>query len=187
MVRSNDILQDIPGAQGGIRAEEPPEGQGQDWEQLLAEYQSTPGSSVGDAEQYEQIDGSPLRLAAADGSIRLVSKSPSHVMYHLTQTLARGEDELLVDQVLSDRTKREYRVRGLDPIDALEWLKAHREDIGALFATIPMGEQTPGVFLESLGDNAFRLRAPTALRDGLVLREFDVVVEQGSFRLLVIR
>jgi len=187
VVKSNDILQDIPGAQGGLRAETPPEDQSQDWEQLLAGYQSTPGASVGDDEQFQQIDGAPLRLEAPDGSVLLVSKSPSHVMYHLTQTLAKGEDDLLLDQVLADRTKREYALRGRDPAEAVDWLKRHRQDIGALFAAIPMGEQTPGVFLEPLGDNAFRLSAPRAIRDGLTLTEFDVVVEQGRFKLLMLR
>lgn len=166
------------------------------WDRLLDSFPSD-RPLKGDEEVPSADDGAPvdpaealrnrLRVIEPDGSVILVSRSPADVMYHLMATLRYEEFELLHDQVLSDQTKTEYRKRGLDPMDAVVWLARRQEQIADLFATFPMGDQTPGVLLENIGRNAFRIRAPVSQRPELKLTTFDTVIEKGSFRLLMIR
>lgn len=189
-------LTGLPGAQGGIQPEGQPTAQapGGGWDRLLSTFDDvnasdrgtkrpgTASSAVSAAEM-----PSDLRIRHEDGSETLVLKAPSHVMYHLTFTLERKEYDLLIEQVLSERTKAEYRKRALDPMAAAKWLARRQEDIARLFATIPQGEQTPGVLMETIGPNMFRLRAPTLMRSELRYDTIDVIIERGEFRLLMIR
>lgn len=187
VVRSSDLLAGLPGAQGGIQGDSPQARFGHSWDQLLTQFGSpdqTQGSSV---TMWEPADGLVLREVSPQGDIRLISKSPSHVMFHLTQTLRNEEYVLLLEQVLSERTRQLYESEGRDPREAVGFLKSHEQDIADLFGSLPLGEQTPGVLMEDLGRNVFRLRAPSALVGGMRFDRFDVVIENGSFRLLMIR
>lgn len=128
-----------------------------------------------------------LRHTNPDGTVTLSLRSPSEVMYQVMTTLQNDEHDLLLEQVIADRTKRAYTTKGRDPGEAIDYLVKHKNDIASLFATFPMGDQTPGVHLESIGRNAFRLSAPVAMAQELRLHSFDVVIERGQFRLLMIR
>jgi hypothetical protein len=128
-----------------------------------------------------------LRHTNPDGSVTLSLRSPAEVMYQVMTTLQHQEHDLLLEQVIAERAKREYLRRGRDPGEAVDFLVKHKEDVAALFATFPMADQTPGVHLETVGRNAFRLRAPVAMAGELRLHSFDVVIEEGRFRLLMIR
>lgn len=167
---------------GGIEAALKASGPGaSDWDYLL---------SVGtDAQERKLSDEevATLRRTSDDGTITLIARSPSHVMYHLTQTLRNKEYDLLLDQVISDATKIEYRKRAADPMDAVRYLVAREKDIQALFAAMPLGDQTPGVLFENIGPNQFRLSPPAAISQELKFRHFDVIVERREFRLLMIR
>lgn len=181
-------LYGLPGAEGGLKVEgEPgdsPQSTSRDWDALLAQFRSDdPGAATAGVTDEE---ATTLRRTMPDGSVRLISRSPNHVMFHLTQTLTTGERDLLVDQVMSERLKRSYEERGLDPAQGADYLAKHRDAVTALFAAMPLGEQTPGVFLETIGRNSFRLRAPAQLAPDLRFTYFDVIIEGGEFRLLMI-
>lgn len=176
-------LYGLPGAQGGLQPEADPGAPStraeSRWDNLLARF---PGQ-----EAPPPVDSAPtLRRTRDDGSVELISTSPNHVMYHLTQTLISKEYDLLLEQVISERTKQNYEDRGLDPTDAVKFLVKHEKDIARLFATMPMGEQTPGVFTEVIGPNMFRLRASSIVAPDLRFTAMDVIIERGRFRLLVI-
>ena len=183
IVRSNGLLTGLPGAQGGIGANQ--QSTGPNMDELLARFPKSETDESGIT--WTPVDGQPLRMVEPDGRIRLVSRSASDVMYHLMQTLTNSEDDLLRDQVLSQRTKRAYRIRGRDENEAVEFLKRNQRDIAALIAAIPMGEQTPGVSVQDLGNNALRLRVPRAIASDVRFTIFDVVIEDGSYRLLMVR
>ncbi len=175
-------LTGLPGAEGGRKADAPldPARAGQtQWEPLLAEFN-------GSAEPDEAPDPQTLRATLPDGSVRLVSRSPNDVMFHLARTLANDERPLLLDQVMSDALKRSYASRDLDPAQGADYLFKHRQDIARLLAAIPLGEQTPGVYLEPIGRNAFRLRAPAQLAPDLRFTSIDFIIERGQFRLLLV-
>ncbi len=195
-------LEDVPGAEGGLAAERQAEKQRQEasaWDSLLDQFpadEPKPGergasesgssrASTG-ATGSDGTDPGPLRRKAPDGTITLVLRSPSDVMYHVSQTLRNKEYDLLLEQVLSERLKTEYRKRMREPREAVDFLVGHEREIMALIAALPMGENTPGVLMEDIGPNAFRLRAPESMRPDLRLTCFDVVIEKGVFRLLMI-
>jgi hypothetical protein len=199
VVGSRGILTDIPGAEGGERPEVEGESAAQsprnaEWEAVLSPYRKEP-DLAGGTKEGKKGDGlgpkeiAPLRMQRRDGSIALISNSPANVMYHLTQTLASGELELLYDQVLSEASKVEYRKRARDPREAVAWLAKRQEDIGALFAAMPLAEQTPGVSMTNIGRNRFRLSVEPDVAQGMSLRltAMDVIIEEGHFRLLMIR
>ncbi len=167
---------------GGIEAALKSQGPGaSDWDYLLASGVDPEERALSDQET------ATLRRTEEDGSVTLISRSPSHVMYHLTQTLRNKEYDLLLDQVISDATKSEYRKRAADPMDAVRYLTSNEREIQSLFAAMPLGDQTPGVLFETIGPNQFRLAPPAAISHELKFKHFDVIIERREFRLLMIR
>ncbi len=118
-----------------------------------------------------------------DGTVTLYAKSVRQLMIHITTTLDKDEKDLFVQQVLSQRTKDEFHERGLDPGLAFDELKKHERDIGRLFYFMQMGEYTPGLFLQTISRNTFRLKLPRTTHESLYWIGLDVVFEQGNYRL----
>lgn len=127
------------------------------------------------------------RVRQKDGTVRLISTSPRHVLHHLVTTLDGGEYDLMEEQVLSAALKDRYRRAGRTSFEAVDELAARLPEIRDLYATIPMGEQTPGVLVEVIGKNRFRIRSPSAQTLGLRLTTIDVVIEDFVYRLDTIR
>ncbi len=124
-----------------------------------------------------------LRVEGVDGSVVLVSKTGRQLMAHVYTTLANGEADLFVSQVLSQMSKDEFRERGVDPLEGFEFLRENQELIRALFNRIPMGEFTPGVFMRAQGNNVFRLGVQGIGARGLTWTFMDMVFENGGWRL----
>lgn len=150
---------------------------GDQWSRLLGA--ETPG---------EPVEGRPLRRQLPDGGVLLLSRSPRELIANLYETLRDNEVQLFEEQVLSERTKRAYFAERKTPKDAVDWVFKNRKDVEALIAAMPAGEQTPGVFIKPLGNNAFRLTqgAGSEMLE-TKFRVLDVVIEQGRFRLLMIQ
>lgn len=135
----------------------------------------------------EPVDGNPFRRKLADGSIVLLSRSPRQVVMHLAQTLQNGEDDLLYDQVISQQLKDNYSKRGLDPHLAVDDLKRDAKQVYKLLNAMPLGDATPGATMANIGRNMFEITAPGAeLLDQRYTR-LQVILENGSFRLLLVR
>jgi len=124
-----------------------------------------------------------IRVVDEDGSVTLYSKSIRQLMAQITSTLQNGERELFVEQVLSQRTKDEFYERGLDPGMAFDELLKHYRDIGRLFYFMPMGEYTPGLYLETVGKNTFRLKISRIRNESLYWIGIDTVFEENNYRL----
>lgn len=124
-----------------------------------------------------------LREESPDGKVTLRARTGRQLMQHIYTTLRDGERDLFAEQVLSRRTRSEYEVRGLDPRQAFDTLLARAEDIQALFDAMPMGEQTPGVFLEPMGEGVMRFRVTGRAAMDLRWTGIDMVMEDGSYRL----
>lgn len=133
------------------------------------------------------VEGRPLRRQLDDGTTVLLSRSPRELIQHLFETLRDQEYELLETQVLSQRTRQSYLAAGKKPQDAVQWLVRNQVDVEKLISVMPAGEQTPGVMMTSLGNNAFRLSLDSSEILQLRYRTMDLVVEQGKFRLLMVR
>lgn len=167
----------LPGAQSELPKEAlaPPES-GDRWNKILPA--DLPGKPV---------EGRPLRRELDDGSVYLVARSPKDVIVHLYETLQEEEYELLEKQVLAERTKKAYQAEGKNPREAVAWLVRNKSDVEALIGVMPAGEQTPGVFMNPIGQNAFRLTSSGLAVMDLRYKTIDVVLEEGKFRLLMIR
>lgn len=171
----------LPGAEGGIQ----PEGgrsarRAAGWETVLRVYDT-------EAPAGEDRDQDPLRHVAADGTVTLICRSPAHLVHHLRDTLRRGEVELVYEQLLAQQLKDNYIDRGRDPRDALTWILKKRRSIEKLLASMPAGERTPGATMKPIGRNAFRISPPGVELLELRYTSIDVTIEDGSFRLLMIR
>lgn len=184
----------LPGAQGGQWKPGERQAIGTTVEELLARqeagHRNQPAAERpdgGSAPEPKPVPGDPLRLQNPDGSITLICRAPSHVLHHLMTTLNANERDLLFDQVLSTRTKEEYALAGRDPREAVDDLFRHAGEIADLYATMPMGERTPGVYQEVIGRNTFRLRSAQAGAIRLRLTMFEVILERGGFRLYAVR
>lgn len=124
-----------------------------------------------------------LRQTDENGKVTLLARAPRHLMRHIYDTIFNDEPRLFVDQVLSEVTKNEYLDRGLDPVEAFRTLGDRREDIHALFNAMPQGELTPGLFLEPVGSNVQRLCVYGPMARNLRWNGFDLVMEQGNWKL----
>lgn len=195
IVSERSLLTGVPGAVNGgdAAATSAPNTSGSsaysdDWERTLRAFQTPDLSPAGRMPvSSDAAAGARLRTELPGGRVVLTSRSPADLMFHLMTTLRNKEHDLLLDQVISERTKQEYRRRGRDEREAVEFLAANEKDVAALLWAFPMGERTPGVIMENVGRNAFRLRAPVVMRGELRFTTLDVVIEHGQFRLLMIR
>ena len=126
---------------------------------------------------------SELRVEDKHGNITLHARSARDVMVQVYTTVANGERELFVEQVLSERTKKEYASRGLDPGEAFDELVRRQRAMLELFGVLPYGEYTPGAVLENIGPNLFRMRAADGRSRDLSWQFMDVSIERGEWRL----
>lgn len=161
VVRHNPFLGGLPGAQSGTPVV-----------RSMGNY-TDPGAIPPDQIVQEQ----------EDGSRRLVTRSARHLMIHIHTTLDRGDKDLFVEQVLSAITRAECLERGIDPGDTFDFLLTKRPEIDALFRMMPNGERTPGLFLRPLGGKTYRLQVEGLAAKDLYWRGFDMVMEQGHYRL----
>ena len=145
------------------------------------------GKLLGNETPGEPVEGRPLRRTLPDGGVLLLSRTPRELIANLYETLRDNEVVLLEEQVISERTKRAYYARGKTARDAAEWLVKNQAHVEALIGVMPAAEQTPGVFMKPLGQNAFRLTLGGSEMLELKYKTVDVVIEQGRFRLLMIQ
>jgi len=124
-----------------------------------------------------------IRVENEDGTITLYSKSVRQLLAHLSTTIANGERELFIEQLLCQLTKDEFYDRGLDPSLAFDELVRRERDVGRLFYFMPMGEYTPGLYLKTIGRNTFRLKLGRANNESLHWIGIDVVFEDSNYKL----
>jgi len=129
----------------------------------------------------EQTQIKDPRVINPDGTITLNSPTIRALLRHILETIANEEEDLFTDQLLSTITKREFTDRGFDPVEAHREMTLRKDDIRALFRGMPAGEFTPGVLMQNVGRNTFRLaiKGDPALYWSFI----DVVLERGQYKL----
>lgn len=173
-------LHDLPGAEGGVQIEKP----------LVASKAERQRASMqnprGYADAGEQND--LLRVAKPGGRVTLVSRNARELAFHLRQTLARDEIDLLYEQVISDRTKDRYEEAGLDPREAATFLMKHKDEVLRLIQNLHLAERLPMDLGDVIGPNEYELRVPPGQVDPpLRFNAFDYVFERDACRLLLLR
>jgi hypothetical protein len=128
--------------------------------------------------------GDELVVTDKNGKKRLMSGTGVQLMYHIQNLLAKNDADLFADQVLAEATRQEFKERGLDPREAFAALKQDEREIAKLFGRMPMGEHSPNVLMEPLGDNTFRVKVTGTAVKGLdKWVGFDMVLERGNWKL----
>ncbi len=120
-------------------------------------------------------DGKPKQLRA---------RTARHLMMHIYNALMNSQDKLFVDEILSERTRGEYYQRGIHPSAAFKTMQEHAGDVLTLFDRMPMGESTPGLFLEPVEKGVQRLRVQGLAAKGLYWVGFDMIMEKGNWKLV---
>lgn len=129
-------------------------------------------------------DDGRIVIEHPDGSVTLVARSARHLIAHIQRTLRNNEVDLFVEQVLSEQTRREFLLRGLDPREAFDRLKRDEAALGRLFARMPMGEHSPHVVMRKLDRRLYRVQLTGAAARGLEIYGFDMALENGNWRLV---
>lgn len=118
------------------------------------------------------------------GQKTLIARSVRHMMTHLEQTLDDGDEVLLYEQVISQETKEQYRAKGKDPLQIIDYLKEHRKDIAVLFSRMPFAEQSPNVILEQPGNKVFLIRLTGLAAKDSEFTRLWAKMEKGNWKLL---
>ncbi|MBO6512799.1 MAG: hypothetical protein JJ974_02390 [Phycisphaerales bacterium] len=129
------------------------------------------------------VPGGKIRTEDEDGNVTLYAKSIKHLMNHIIYALENDERELFTEQILSQITKDEFIDRGMDPGIAFDELVKRRRDIYRMFNFMPMGESTPGLYIEPIGENLFRLAVSRAGHQDLLWIGIDVSFEDLNYKL----
>lgn len=148
-----------------------------------AESQTPIVRDLGEYQDPTAISPDKLVTEEEPGKKRLVARTGRHLMIHIYNTLDKGDKELFVREVLSKATKAECFERGVVPGDAFDYLVSRREDIDELFAMMPGGEHTPGVFVQPVGGGAQRIEVTGMGTEKLAWTGFDMVMEGGNWKL----
>ena len=137
-----------------------------------------------------KTDGEPndlIRIEKPGGEIILVSRNARELAFHLRQTLARNEPDLLLQQVLSEETREAYIAQGKDPAEAVTFLFKRQDDVLRLIQNLHLAERLPLDLGEVIGSNQYRLRVPPGIVDPpLRFDTFDYVFDRDGCRLLLI-
>jgi hypothetical protein len=141
------------------------------------------GEVVGAGRSGDDQRSTQIVIEHDDGSVTLIARSGSHLMRHIQRTLYEGERDVFTEQVLSEVTKAEFRERGRDPAEAFDALKETEREIAELFSRMPLGEHTPQVIMDKVGRNMFRVRVTGVGVNDLYWRGFDMVLEEGNWKL----
>ncbi|MFU8828821.1 MAG: hypothetical protein ACNA8P_05225 [Phycisphaerales bacterium] len=171
-------LQNIEGAEGGIRPGGPSPRNDDIQTVAMRLYGPLPG---------EPVDGSQLRRKLDDGSILLVSRTTAELVFHLRRTIRDEEWDLLYEQLLSKQLKEAYIERDMDPTEAREFVKRHARAVVQLLSMVPAGDQTPGSTFRRNGRNAYRLIAPGGKTNEIPFTSMDVVYEDRQFKLRMLQ
>lgn len=123
-----------------------------------------------------------LVIENPDGSKVLIAKSVRHMMSHLERFLDEGEDDLLLEQVISEKTREHYASKGQDPRQILRYLRRNRKEVARLFARLPMGEYTPTAILEQPGDKTWVVKLTGAPASDLKFTRVWARLEDGNWR-----
>jgi len=178
-------LQNMPGAVSNIKVEKasgPAPTSAGAWSHMQARFDTEHPDLVIDPKN-------PMRAVSRDDptTVVLLLYSPRYLITNLRDTIERGEWMLIQDQILSQMTKDEMRSMLQDPLTEVRTIARNRRSILALLETMPDADETPGLFLQQIGKNVFRLTAPGNGSLGLKFTRVDMTIENNQFKLVAIR
>ncbi len=106
------------------------------------------------------------------------------LMVNIYNALAKQDRATFVDQILSQQARDSMSQLGKDPGSAFDELYEKSDELVELFNRIPMGEYTPGIYMEKVGAGVFRVKLYGPTARGLYFTGFDMQLENSSWRLV---
>lgn len=160
IVSAKGLLVGLPGAETGLPVESSAK---------FVPTLATPRNGI-----REQID---------EDTVVLHAKTIQHLMSHIVHAIQNDEEDLFVEQIMSAVTLDEFDTRQVDPALGFQEIVRRQRDVFMLFNAMPFGESTPGLYLQPLGPNTFRVALPKSAWGDLKWVGIDAVFENGNFRL----
>lgn len=128
-----------------------------------------------------------LVIEEEDGTRTFIARSPRHVMAHLQALLDENTpegDQILLDQLVSEKTLEFYQSKGKDPADFIKELRARRKEVAKTFARMPMAEHSPTVIIDQPGDRMWCIRLTGAAAKDVRYTQFWVRLEGRQWKLM---
>lgn len=143
---------------------------------------------------------SALERASTDGSDRFVTRQeqddgtivlrallPEHVLSNTLTCLRNEEYDLLWDQVLAERTRRAYELRGQGYDEFEAYFSSNRIELAATLTRMMLGLSRQESYMENVGGGAIRYRFHPRIGSQFKFKTVDVVAETDGMKLLLIR
>ena len=149
-----------------------------------------------------ELSGSPVAVAAGDvddrprfqirdelddGTIVLRSLLPQHVLANTLNCLRNQEYELIWEQLLAPRTRRNYELReqGYDQFEA--FFAANRMEIAATLTRMMLGLSRGEAYMENVDGGIVRFYFSPRVAPAFKFKTVEVISEGGGLKLLIIR
>lgn len=128
-----------------------------------------------------------LVIEEEDGTRTFIARAPRHVMVHLQALLDENTpegDQILLTQLVSEKTLEFYQSKGKDPADFVKELRFRQKDIAKTFARMPMAEHSPTVIIDQPGDKMWCIRLTGAAAKDVRYTQFWVRLEDRQWKLM---
>ncbi|MBC7835065.1 MAG: hypothetical protein H7Y88_08180 [Phycisphaerales bacterium] len=142
------------------------------------------GAARDDIKPFDAVTDGKIVQESPTGEKVLVSRSVSHLMSHIQNTLDDEEDIILIEQVFSDALKEYLKGEGYTPEQYAEYLHECRRDLGLMFARMPFGERSPSAVFQKTAKKQYCLKLTGQAARGVRFTRLWVILEGGQFKLL---
>ncbi|MFN7396232.1 MAG: hypothetical protein ACK5UW_04705 [bacterium] len=152
-----------------------------------------PGASRSDASLAKQVQQTPVEAARAKreelskkderGREVLVLESPHQAIFNLGRLLNDpASDGMLLEQLISETTKKRMVADGGTPEDAVVFLRENTQDIQDLLRRMPFAEQSMDVSMEKQGGGVYCFRLRKGPARGLRYDSVWLALENGKWK-----
>jgi hypothetical protein len=128
-----------------------------------------------------------IREELDDGTVVLRALLPQHVLANTLTCLRNREYELIWEQLLAERTRRAYELRGQGLEEFEAFFSANRGELVATLTRLLLGLVRGESFMENVGGGVVRFRFHPRVGTEFRFKTAEVVSEGGDLKLLLIR
>lgn len=128
-----------------------------------------------------------IREEKEDGTVVLRALLPQHVLANSLTCLRNQEYELMWEQLVAERTRREYELRGQGFVDFARFSAANRRELAATLTRMLLGLSRGEAFMENIGGGVVRFSFHPRVASAFKFTIAEVTAEGGGLKLLVIK
>ncbi len=128
-----------------------------------------------------------IREELDNGEVVLRALLPQHVLANTLTCLRAEEYELIWDQLLSERIRMEYELRGQGYEDFERFFATNRLELAATLTRMMLGLSSGDAFMKNVGGGMVRFYFHPRIAPQFKFRTVEVISEGGGLRLLIIR